>query len=594
MKKDPIVTTSPGHHVTSITKNTKFFIWIFLLATWCLGVLVTSGYAKEITILYTGDTHAMLYPCICPKEADGGIARRLTLLKQLKKKYPQALILDSGGYFAGGLLDEYTQNTDLDMERTRINLKAMELAHYDAAGVGSDELNFGEKFFLENIGSSPIAHLSCNLKSEKVLPYMIKEVSGVKIGIIGVTTIHARQKQEKFQVFEPKSKLDEAIAAAKSAGANIIVVLSRLNENEELNIINETPEIDILISGHSRPNSEPAYKAGQILVLKPSWQGRRIGKLVFDIKNNKVVNYKAEELRLSDKVADDPQIKTILPRCFSDNNCKKEGLIGICQNPGTLGSACMFSEAQKINLTVITARSCAICNYDNVVKSLKKIFPGLTVNILYYPETEKAVRLVKDFNVSGLPAYFLGREVEKETRFNDMRAVTELKGDLYYLKPQHFGYTYLIDRKRIKDRMDVFISLYDKDKDPAALLEVLRPLKSEVHFIVMEKDGGFDALKGALEVEEDLRSVCVKKYCPETFWDYIICRAKDIDSSWWENCLGKCDSAKIKACAQGQEGKDLLRQNSSLAKELQIMLGPACLSENQEISGCSAAKKNNK
>jgi hypothetical protein len=86
----------------------------------------------------------------------------------------------------------------------------------------------------------------------------------------------------------------------------------------------------------------------------------------------------------------------------------------------------------------------------------------------------------------------------------------------------------------------------------------------------------------------------VKKYCPETFWDYIICRAKDIDSSWWENCLGKCDSAKIKACAQGQEGKDLLRQNSSLAKELQIMLGPACLSENQEISGCSAAKKNNK
>ena len=53
------------------------------------------------------------------------------------------------------------------------------------------------------------------------------------------------------------------------------------------------------------------------------------------VENNKITDYKIEELRLSDNIKDDPEILSILPRCFSDNNCRKEGLIGTCQNPGS-------------------------------------------------------------------------------------------------------------------------------------------------------------------------------------------------------------------------------------------------------------------
>src|SRR4030042_1321919 len=112
---------------------------------------VSPGYAKEITILYTGETHAMLYPCSCPKEIDGGVSRRATLIKQLRKENPDALVLDSGSFFAGGLTDEYTQNAELDKARTQVNLKAIELMHYDALAIGDDELNFGKEFLLENL-----------------------------------------------------------------------------------------------------------------------------------------------------------------------------------------------------------------------------------------------------------------------------------------------------------------------------------------------------------------------------------------------------------------------------------------------------------
>ena len=78
----------------------KIIIFSFALCALCFAF---PCYAKEITIIYTGETHAMLYPCNCPKEPDGGVARRATLIKQLRKNYPDALLLDSGGFFAGVL-----------------------------------------------------------------------------------------------------------------------------------------------------------------------------------------------------------------------------------------------------------------------------------------------------------------------------------------------------------------------------------------------------------------------------------------------------------------------------------------------------------
>ncbi|MDD5730906.1 MAG: hypothetical protein PHN57_07255, partial [Candidatus Omnitrophica bacterium] len=112
-------------------------------AVCALGLVIPAAYARDITILYSGETHSMLYPCNCPFEPDGGVARRATLAKELRKQNPDSLFLDSGGFFGGGLMDEYTQNTQLDKERTLVNLKAMSLMKYDAVTLGDDELDFG-------------------------------------------------------------------------------------------------------------------------------------------------------------------------------------------------------------------------------------------------------------------------------------------------------------------------------------------------------------------------------------------------------------------------------------------------------------------
>src|SRR3989338_9778802 len=84
----------------------------------CVLCLVSKCIAEEITILYTGNTRAMLYHCDCPREPDGGVARRAALVRELRTKYPGALLLDSGNFFVGGPYDNYSPNTQLDKERS--------------------------------------------------------------------------------------------------------------------------------------------------------------------------------------------------------------------------------------------------------------------------------------------------------------------------------------------------------------------------------------------------------------------------------------------------------------------------------------------
>lgn len=550
--------------------------------------LMTAAYAKEITILYTGDTHAMLYPCSCPKEPDGGIARRATLVKQLKKSNPDTLLLDTGEFFAGGVMDEYAQDSIFDKERTLIALKAMNIMRYDAVAIGSDEFDFGREFLKDSIAKSNFAFLSSNISGslenpDKILPYIIKEIGGLKFGIIGLTNPSVVKKTVGLKLIEPKTALNNAIKELKEKQVDVIIVLSNAGESSSLSLLENTQGVNILIIGHSDPKREPSESMNSTLILRPSWQGRKLGKLTITIADRKIKNYKTEELRLSDKIKDDPEVSAILPRCFSDVNCKNGAFIGTCKNPGKLNASCEFPKASKVNLLVISPKNCDICDTKTVIDYLKAQIPGLAVSYLYYPGA-KAEKLIKDSSITGLPAYLVGKEIEGEQAFSNLKDKVYAKGEFYIVKPEVGGISYFLNRTNMKGNLDLFISLYGKNVVES--LGVVKDFKPNVHFLATwQANSGFDAAGGSIEVEECLRAVCVEKHYPQVFWDYITCRAKNISSSWWEDCLNSFDPLKIKVCAKGQEGAELLKNNIKLNKETKILFGPTYLVDNQLVFG---------
>ena len=560
-------------------------LMVFLVVFGFTVIVFGTSYAKDITLIYSGETHGMIYPCNCPIEPDGGIARRATLVKELRKEYPNSLLLSTGGSFAGGQLDQYSQNAELDKQRTLINVEARDMMKYDAVAVGDDEFNFGKEFLLNIVAKSNVPYLSANVKEGKILPYVIKEVNGIKVGITALTPSTAKQRAEDIQYLDPKESLKNAVKELKAKGANIIVFISDFEEDENVKLIEglvkDIKGIDVVITGQSLIyKGELPTKRGDTLFLRPTWEGRRLDKAILTIKDNKIVDYKVEDIRLSDKIADDPDILNILPRCFSDANCKKEGLTGSCQNAGAMNAACAFSEPNKINLTIVTLKNCVTCETDTFTGYLKKLFPGLVVNYLYYPEGN-ANDIIKKSGSDALPIYLLAKNVQDERNFSVIKDLLEIKGDYYLAKPELAGVGYFINRPATKGTLDIFLSLFDKDMSET--LSVLREFNPKIHFLVLYANNAFDALKGNIEIEEDLRAVCVQKHYPKKFWDYIICRSKNIDSSWWDSCLTGVNMDKIKACARGPEGQELLKNNSKINKELRVMTGPTYLMDNNEI-----------
>jgi hypothetical protein len=572
--------------VKSKFQISKQNIYAFLFVIYALLFVINPCYASAVTIAYTGDSHAMLYQCACPIERDGGVARRATLIKQLKKISPELLLLDAGRFFAGGLTDEYSQNTELDRQRTEVNLKAIESMGYDAVAISDDEFNFGKEFLFSMAEKTKVPFLSCNIvpasgiKEGLFKAYIIKEISGIKIGVIGVTSPAAAGKSGGLEFADPKLSVAGAVEELKKQAVGTIILLSNLEEKESLQLIREVAGIDILILGRSHTRGDYFDRVGTTLIMKPGWQGRRIGVAALTLEGNKIVNYEVNERRLSQDIPDDPEIAAVLPKCFADTDCKKSGLTGICKDPGAIKSNCLFSKPREISLLIVTPKSCRACDTEKVIVFLKKRFPGLAVSYLYYPDT-KADKFIRDLGIKELPAYFLSKEAETEKEFTGLKDGLEKKGDFYLLKPQIAGVSYFLGREAVKGRLDLFISLYDKNA--ASVLDSAREFDPAIHFLAVGQGKDFDAKSGKSEIEEYLRSVCVQKYCPGAFWNYISCRARNIASSWWEDCLKGFDAQAIMSCAKGEEGKALLSENIKLNKELQVMFGPTYLLDNQEI-----------
>jgi len=548
--------------------------------------LLGCAYAKEITVVLTGDTHAMLYHCNCPREPDGGLSRRATLLKELRKVSPDLLLLDSGRLFAGGLLDENTQNTQLDILRTQANISAMGLMGYDAVNLAEDEFNFGWEFLEKQILEKKVPFVSSNLESKNVLPFVVKDIPGLKIGIIGLTNLSVRNKISNNLLADPNLAVKNTVLRLRQLNTDIIIVLSSLSESEDAQLL-KSGGIDILISGRNRSQSEPLTKIDDAYVSRPFWQGRKIVKLVFTVEGRKIISCQSEEIRVSDKYVDDREVASVVPRCFSDNNCQQEGSVGVCLDAGLKNSHCEFTQAPRVSLKVIIPGDCRVCYPDGIINDFKRVFPGLVVTRINFPSPE-STQLIKDMEITALPAYLFNKSVEGDLGFSvDYRKNFELKNGYYILKQEYSGISYLLGRKINKGKLDIFISLYDKNT--SGLLEAIADFNPQVHFLAIEYDNKFDAAAGKLEVEEYLRAECVRKYYPKRFWDYTRCRANNIDSSWWEDCAVNMNIGRIKACARGKEGAALLKEQSGFNKEYRILLGPAYLMDNVEIFSTKGA-----
>lgn len=255
----------------------------------------------QITILHTGDSHSHL-DAFGPKDASnngtiGGISKAATLIGTVKATEQNVLLLHAGDFSVG----DFFFNKYFGVPELQI---MMQLG-YDALTVGNHEFDLGSttllSVFQESFpqGSFPI--LSANLDmtglpalSNFVSPYTIKTISGVKVGIFGLTIPAPMSNPAPVIIKENIPEIAYAtVTELQSQGVNVIILLSHLGWSIDSSLAVNIPGINFIVGGHDhyvfqqpRVLTNPANTQTYVLEAGDSYE--YVGKLKFSYSNGTV------------------------------------------------------------------------------------------------------------------------------------------------------------------------------------------------------------------------------------------------------------------------------------------------------------------
>lgn len=207
---------------------------------------------KHITILHTNDTHAH----VVANGKEMGFAKLAGIIAQYRASNPNTLLLDAGDTVHGTTFATLVNGESI--------VKVINKLRYDAMVPGNHEFNYGWKHLIELSREIQFPVLSANIKqtdgTRLFKPYVIKEVDGIKIGIIGLTTRETSYKTnpknvEGIQFTYPAAEAKAAVDEIRNK-VDVVVALGHLGQDASskdtsLKVVKEVPGIDIFIDGHS-------------------------------------------------------------------------------------------------------------------------------------------------------------------------------------------------------------------------------------------------------------------------------------------------------------------------------------------------------
>src|SRR5450432_872406 len=195
-----------------------------------------------ISIFHTTDLHGHILPTVDYNGRSdlGGMARCITQIRRWRSENPNSLLIDIGDVYQG------TEFALHDQGGTMTEL--LNLVRYDAWIIGNHEFDWGIEAFQSAVARSSMPVLAANtmLRGKrcgefddtsdpfaKIRPLILKEIAGIKIAIIGLTTPgmpfwFPPKFTAGIDFQNPVEPVRRAIRRAKAQGANAVVLAGHM------------------------------------------------------------------------------------------------------------------------------------------------------------------------------------------------------------------------------------------------------------------------------------------------------------------------------------------------------------------------------
>ncbi|MGL5083165.1 MAG: bifunctional metallophosphatase/5'-nucleotidase [Microcoleaceae cyanobacterium] len=309
---------------------------------------------KTITILETSDIHGNLMPWdyLANQPAQGGLAQITTLIKQERSQNPNVLVIDNGDTIQGTPLANY-YNT-LDIQTPHPIATAFNEMGFDAVVLGNHDFDFGMEVLTRWTDQLAAPVLCANVirpdGTPGFKPYLIRELDGIQVGILGLTTPGVvnwlpPQNFGELSLADPITTAQRYIPQMRQQGADVIIVAqhtgwekapqersnpaswlqdlstwestgSTVGDNVTIALAQTVPGIDLILAGHSHLNV-PKAVINNVLIAEPSYWGKALSKFTLQLQQSpqgwKIVSKDATNLSAVEVIPDPSFVEQFTP-----------------------------------------------------------------------------------------------------------------------------------------------------------------------------------------------------------------------------------------------------------------------------------------
>jgi hypothetical protein len=234
---------------------------------------------KQVQIVASGETHAMLQACDCQDNPGGGFAKRASLIALLRDTSDLVLV-DAGGFAGGGMYDPYTEGRQKDSLRTMAALRAMGYIKYDAVCIGDDDLQYGGLWLARQAYYSkvPLVSANCFFREGTLLgkPYVIVKKGNSTFGITAVTTEERMLVADDSIVVRPPVEMIRKIWKEMKQKSDFQIILAHVGEQASRGLLDSFPDCGLVVNGHRKNTTDEFITPRGQVMLQFGFQGKSL------------------------------------------------------------------------------------------------------------------------------------------------------------------------------------------------------------------------------------------------------------------------------------------------------------------------------
>lgn len=332
-----------------------------------------------VTTMSTSDIHGNMVPYTPSgsKIEVGGSAKAAYIFKEIKKRNPNTLIIDGG---------DSPYNTDLaNISLGKSSVDVMNAQGYDATVLGNHDFDYSFENLLSLAERAEYAMLSANTYwkdgayPEQFKGYVIKEVAGVKVAIVGLTddgskaTTHYTNTQDID--FHDQWEVGAEVIAKADAESDVVILLSHLHNNNNV-VPTKLEGIDMEIGGGNDIFGRPTL-IEETVVVNPGGVGTCVNQCNLNLKDGKLLGYTFNQIVLSADVPEDETVKAIVEKYQAELDAEMEVVIGQAANDIAWSSPLVRTKESPLgNLAADALRD--YCDADIAIQNGGGVRAGLT------------------------------------------------------------------------------------------------------------------------------------------------------------------------------------------------------------------------